>query len=167
MLYVILELVTIVSFDPGYERTGYAVFENNADGELKLIDFGCFFTNKNEILQARILSVINFVEKLFAKYKPDHVALEQLIFNTNKKTAIAVAQTQGALLYLCAKKNFPITFISPPQLKQAVTGYGRADKKQVEKMVCLLLNIDKAPKPDDVVDAIACGLAFSSLYRTV
>lgn len=150
----------IVSIDPGYERTGFAVFETKQGEEPQLIEFGCITTKKTDSLQIRITQTASQISKLISTFKPKKIILEQLIFNTNVKTAIAVAQAQGAVLYLAAQHGIDTVFLSPPQIKLAVTGYGRADKKQVEKMVCILLNLEKAPTPDDVVDAIACGLAY-------
>lgn len=155
--------MTILAFDPGIERTGFAVFTTEKGNE-QLIDFGCLFTDKAMALTLRLDHLHQQVTALFQKHSPTHVAMEQLFFTNNQKTAITVAQAQGVML-LAAANYAPVTFFSPVTIKLAVTGYGKADKKQVEQLIVAQLGLKEAPKPDDTVDAIACGLTAAIHYR--
>lgn len=154
----------IIAFDSGLERTGYAVFETNGSAPV-LAHYGCILTEKKETLPSRLLTLGQKTNALFQKFLPEAIVLEQLFFNTNKKTAIAVAQAQGVVLYEAQKRAIHADFLSPGSIKQAVTGDGRADKKQVEKMVRLTFQLDRQPETDDVFDAIAGGLAYCSMNR--
>ncbi|KXK08118.1 MAG: Crossover junction endodeoxyribonuclease RuvC [Microgenomates bacterium OLB22] len=153
----------ILAFDPGIERTGFAVFTTEKGGE-QLVDFGCLFTERSRALPDRLDHLHQQVTKLFREHNPTHIAMEQLFFTNNQKTAITVAQAQGVLL-LAAADYGPVTFFSPVTIKMAVTGYGKADKKQVQQLVIAQLGLKEAPKPDDTVDAIACGLTAVIHYK--
>ncbi|OGK44215.1 crossover junction endodeoxyribonuclease RuvC [Candidatus Roizmanbacteria bacterium RIFCSPLOWO2_01_FULL_38_11] len=155
----------ILAFDSGIERTGYAFFSID-ERKYYLENYGCIITKKTDTLQVRIQSLYEDVKQLINKTPVDYFVFEQLFFNINKKTAISVAQAQGALLSLAGKHSLNVYFISPPQIKQTVTGNGNADKKSVQKMVMMLLNIKEAPKLDDTADAIACGLTFCVLSNS-
>lgn len=148
----------ILALDSGIERTGYAVFKNS--GELKLIDFGCIETKRALTISKRILNLGKSIQKIIKIHKPDKLVLERLFFNTNQKTAMTVAQAQGSTIFVAARESIDVEFITPLQIKLSVAGFGRADKRAVEKMVQLTLNMETLPKPDDIVDAIACGLAY-------
>jgi len=150
--------------DSGLERTGYAIISKN--GELITIDdFGLIKTEKNISIEKRLLNISTSLEKLLLKFKPEIAILEQIFFNINKKTIISVAQAQGACLSVLAKAKVKVEYLTPLQIKQILTGYGRADKKQIEKMLKIILNIDNLPESDDVRDAIACGLAYCYLKK--
>jgi crossover junction endodeoxyribonuclease RuvC len=153
-----------LALDSGLERTGYAVVEDD-NGIPRLIKYGCVETLRGTDVSLRLLSLSTEMTKILQSYAPELVVMEQLFFNLNKKTAISVAQAQGSIMLLAAQNNLPVEFITPLAIKQSVTGYGRADKKQVQKMVGLLLHMDKLPQPDDVVDAIACGIAYCSMSK--
>lgn len=99
------------------------------------------------------------------KYKPDAVAIEELFFNSNQKTAINVAQARGVLLVAVANKNVPISEYTPLQVKQSVTGYGRADKKQIQSMVKMILGLNVIPKPDDAADALALAICHAHSHK--
>jgi crossover junction endodeoxyribonuclease RuvC len=157
------DLMTILAFDPGIERTGFAVFDTTS-GSDQLIDYGCLFTQKAMTLPLRLDDLHAQVTALCLKHNPTHVAMEQLFFTNNQKTAITVAQAQGVML-LAAANYAPVTFFSPVTIKLAVTGYGKADKKQVEQLIMAQLGLKEAPKPDDTVDAIACGLTAAIHYK--
>lgn len=154
----------VLAIDPGIERCGYAVFGKNEHSS-DLLTFGLIESHKSLSLPARLHKLANELNVILDKHKPDVVVMESVFFNINKKTIIAVAQAQGALLTCCAERNITTEFLTPIQIKQMVTGYGRSDKKGVEKMIMILLKLKVAPKPDDIVDAIACGYAFCMIRR--
>ena len=114
-----------------------------------------------ELAKKENRSASNFIEYLIEKYKPDHFAIEELFFNSNQKTAINVAQARGVLLVAAANKNVPISEYTPLQVKQSVTGYGRAEKKQIQQMVKMLLGLNAIPKPDDAADALAIAICHA------
>ena len=154
----------ILAFDPGLARTGFAIFATRGNS-YTLLDYGCLFTDKSLCIEDRISSLLEQTKKLVQLHKPEAMIIEKLFFNINKKTVIAVAQAQGALLAIAGQYKLKVHFLTPLQIKQTLTGYGRSDKKNVQKMVGLLLKMTKMPEPDDVVDAIACGLAYCSIKK--
>lgn len=154
----------ILSLDSGIERCGYSVFDKSGS-ENNLVAYGLMSTSKVDTLSIRMYKLRDQFEKLTTEYSPDIVVMEELFFNTNQKTMKTVAQSQGALLASCGKLNIAVEFLTPLVIKQIVTGYGRADKKSVEKMIMMMLGLAVAPKPDDVVDAIACGYAYCCLNK--
>ena len=154
----------IIAIDPGLERTGYAVVEQKKR-DFSIITYDCFFTSKKNRLIDRIAQLAIAINQLLAKYKPEKIVCEQLFFNTNLKTAVAIAQVQGAIMVEASRNQVEIEFMTPLQVKQAVTGYGRADKKAVEKMVVMELGLTKAPFPDDIVDALAIAIAYCSRLK--
>ena len=150
--------------DSGLERTGYAFLKRDTNEPI-LEDFGCISTSRNANLSKRIIVLAEKLQNLVDLYKPEVIVLERLFFSTNHKTAISVAQAQGVTIYIAALSRVPIEFLAPLEIKQAITGDGRADKKQVEKMVKITLGLKNTPRPDDVVDAIACGLSYLFLNQ--
>lgn len=156
--------MVILALDSGLEKTGYAVFKKKGANN-ELIDFGLISTAKKSSLKERLRVIYQKLERIIKKEKPDLMAVEEIFFNTNQKTAISIAQAQGISLYLAAKHKIEVEFLKPLQIKKTLTGYGRADKRQVEKMVKILLTLEKIPKSDDVVDAIACGLAYCNIKK--
>lgn len=156
--------VIILSVDSGLERTGFAVFKKNGHGEV-LLDHGCVLTKKTETLSKRLNKIREEMERLIKKNKPDFLVLETIFFNTNQKTVVSIAQAQGVLIELAAHHKTEVEFLNPLTIKQTLTGYGRSDKKSVQKMVQLLLKLKKAPKYDDEVDAMACGLTYCTIKR--
>jgi crossover junction endodeoxyribonuclease RuvC len=156
----------IIAFDSGLERTGWAVFDKNGSDN-PLLKYGCIFTSKNQKIHERIYALTCEVQKLIDEYKPEAFVLEQLFFLVNKKTAIQVAQAQGAVLGLAGKHSITIDFLTPTQIKQSLTGYGLSDKKNVQKMIQMLLHLDPLPTPDDTVDAIACGLTYCTMMKSL
>lgn len=149
----------ILGIDPGYGRMGYAIIEKSDEGQEKLIIAGCIQTSKQELYEKRLQKIGKEFKNLLKKYNPDVLAIEKLFLNTNQKTAMRVVETRGVILYLA--KNLQVYEFSPPEIKLAICGYGRADKKQVEKMVNLIFKIETPLKYDDAVDAVA--IAFTSL----
>jgi crossover junction endodeoxyribonuclease RuvC len=156
--------VIILGTDSGLERTGYSIFKQTDEG-FGLSDYGCIFTQKTTELSTRLYEIMEKFTELLEQHSPDVIVMERLFYNLNKKTAINVAQTQGVLLALAEKYHCQVEFLTPPQIKLTITGDGGADKKQVEKMIQIELDMKVMPKPDDVVDAIACGMAYVYLHK--
>ena len=150
----------IIGIDPGIAIMGYGVldFTNN---KFKVIDYGAITTTPKFRLPERIEIIYDSLEKILDLHKPDAIAYEELFFNTNAKTALIVGQARGAAVLCAQKKKLNIYEYTPLQVKQAVVGYGRADKKQVQSMVKMLLNLRETPKPDDVADALAIAICHA------
>jgi crossover junction endodeoxyribonuclease RuvC len=156
--------MVILAFDSGVERTGYAVFEKSGGAE-KLLTYGCIFTDKKWVLARRLADIRRQVSDLLDAHTPDIFVLERLFFNKNVTTAMMVAQSQGAVMSLAGERDIPVEFLTPQQIKQTLTGYGTSDKKNVQKMVQLLLKLKVMPEPDDTADAIACGLTYCTMRQ--
>ncbi|MEK7650807.1 MAG: crossover junction endodeoxyribonuclease RuvC [Patescibacteria group bacterium] len=155
----------ILGIDPGYERLGVAIVEKskNTNNQEILIYSDCLITSKNLTFSKRLLKLGTELEKIIKKYQPDCLALEDLFFAKNQKTAMAVASVRGMIIYLAEKNNLEISEHSPNTVKLTITGYGRADKAQMMQMLPKLIKINKAIKHDDEYDAI--GLALTALAR--
>lgn len=147
----------IIGIDPGTATTGWAVVEEK-NKEPKLIACGCVNTEKHKTDAERLVEIGLDIKTLLKKYKPDEAAIEALFFFNNQKTAITVAQARGVVLYELKKNKLPIAHYTPLQVKQALTGYGRADKKQIQLMVKNILKLACIPKPDDAADAVAIAI---------
>lgn len=156
-------MTRILGIDPGYGRLGYAILEKDGSKE-KLLAAGCIETPKNEQYEARLQKIGSEFKKILEKYKPDALALEKLFLNTNQKTVMRVSETRGAVLYLAG--NLPVYEFSPPEIKLAVCGYGRADKKQVAKMVRLIFKTNGSLN-DDALDAAATAFTACGRLSTV
>ncbi len=151
----------ILGIDPGLAIVGYGVIEY-VGNKYKVLDYGAITTDSNLDFPERLKRIYDEMSALIEKYKPEDLAMEELFFNKNVKTALKVGQARGVQI-LCAKnKGLDIYEYTPLQVKQAVVGYGRADKSQVQKMVKVLLNLKEIPKPDDVADALAVAICHSS-----
>ena len=147
----------VLGIDPGYALMGWGVVE--AEGSrMKLINYGCIETKAGVPMQNRLRTLQLGVRDLLNIYKPDDVAFEELFFARNVTTALMVGAARGAAIIAAAEYTNNLYEYTPMQIKQAVTGSGRADKKQVQQMVKLLLKMDQIPKPDDAADAIACAI---------
>lgn len=148
-----------LAIDPGYDRIGIAILEKNkGDTKETRIHSECFTTNNKDVLYERIFSVVERLEKLIQEHKPDRFAIENLFHTNNTKTVMGVSEARGAMIYIARKHNLEIHEYTPPQIKNATTGYGKATKKQVYEMVIRLLNLPKTIKQDDEIDAIAVGI---------
>ncbi len=156
--------MTVLGIDPGSDRAGFALLLQQASS-FKLQTFGCITTTRGTSDAARLVELFDQIFVLLSKNKPEFVALESIFFTTNAKTIIAVGQARGVILLAAAKKNIPVVTYSPLEVKLAVTGYGKADKKQVQEMVKSILKLDKVPKPDDAADAVAIALTHCFSYR--
>lgn len=148
---------TILAIDPGTATTGFAVLQAGKK-EIRLLDYGCIITRPKQPLASRLAIIAQDLRRLIARYHPRELAVEQLFFAQNAKTALAVGQARGVVLLIGAEKKLAIAEYTPLQVKQALTGYGRASKPQIQEMVQLTLRLEKLPKPDDAADAIAIGL---------
>ena len=153
----------ILGIDPGLATTGYGVIKkvkkNGDKNNLICLGYGCIKTSPNLSIGDRLKKINNQLVKLINTYNPEILAIENLYFFKNLKTAIPVSQSKGIVLLKAAQKKIPVYEVTPLQAKMAVTGYGRADKKQVQRMVKVLLNLPEIPRPDDAADALA--IAFS------
>lgn len=154
----------VLSLDSGIERTGYAIFEKSSSG-YSYVHCGIIATSKKDTLPDRLHSISEQMEAIIRTFKPTVMVVEQLFFNTNAKTAITVAQAQGASILTAAKHKITVEFLSPLTIKQVVTGDGRADKKQIQKMLSFSINFKETPVMDDVYDAVACGMAYCILSK--
>lgn len=147
----------ILGIDPGLATTGFAVL-NEA---LKIFIFGIIKT-KNKNMAIRLLEIKRGLQKIIKKYKPDLAAVEEIFFYKNLKTAIAVSEARGAILLTLAEAKIPVAEYTPLQVKQTITSYGQADKKQVQKMLQLILKLPALPKPDDAADALAIAITCAN-----
>ncbi len=147
----------ILGIDPGTATTGFGVIDYKKR-KLICLDYGVIETSPREDAGERLKQLNSDLDGIIKKYKPGMAAVESLFFFKNLKTAMPVSQARGVIIYTLAKKNIPIVEYTPLQAKIAVTGYGKATKTQVQKMVKNILNLDKVPKPDDAADALAIAI---------
>lgn len=151
----------VLGIDPGTSLIGYGIVE--ADGKsYRAIDFGALRTASNIRNADRVGSIYDFFNLLIKKYRPDKMAIESLFFFKNAKTVIKVSEIRGILMLVAAKNGVGFTEYTPLQVKQAVSGYGRAGKSQVQKMVKLILSLETEPKPDDTADALALAICCAN-----
>ncbi len=160
----------ILGLDPGFGTMGYGVVEKDGNGNCRAVDYGVVKTPKEENFGVRLCVLEEGVNRLFDKFSPDEAALEELFFSKNVTTGIAVAHARGVMLLTCNKRCGRVFEYTPNQIKQALTGYGGADKQQMQRVVASLLRLSQIPRPDDAADALAVGLChaytsrFSSLF---
>lgn len=152
----------ILGIDPGIGRMGYAIVKHQS-GKTELVDCGCITTPPNTPDPARLLEIKKDLDTILKKYKPEVLCIESLFFAKNSKTAMSVGQARGVALVMAAEKCLNIIEITPLQVKIAVTGYGKAEKSQVQKMLLTIFKLKKIPKPDDAADA--AGIAWAGLGR--
>ena len=148
----------VIGFDPGLAIVGYGVMDYEGVNNKKVVDYGVITTPKDESFPVRLALIYESVTKLIETYKPDEIAAEELFFNTNITTGINVAHARGVLLLAAIHHCGKLYEYTPLQIKQAMTGYGRADKKQIQQMVKVYLGLSSVPKPDDAADALAVVL---------
>jgi len=153
----------ILGIDPGTAATGFGIIKKNA--KLKPVEYGCIKTATSLTTAERLKELHNQLNLLIKKHKPDMVAVEDIFFFKNLKTAVKVSQARGVILLTAAKSKIPIFECTPLQVKQATTSYGRAEKIQVQKMVKTLLNLKEIPKPDDAADALAVAICCAHTIR--
>lgn len=156
----------ILGLDPGIGTMGYGVIEKDGRGNCRAVDYGVVKTPKDENLAVRLCILEEGVNAILDKFQPDEVSMEELFFSKNITTGIAVAHARGVMLMTCAKRCGRIYEYTPNQIKQALTGYGRADKGQMQRVVAAHLHLNGIPRPDDAADALAIALchAFTSRF---
>ncbi len=154
----------VLGIDPGTARTGYGIVERDGNA-LKVVDFGCLETLSSAPPAERLLSIHRAVMHLIELHRPEMVGVERLFFNRNVQTAFAVGQARGVVLLAAATHGLPVLEYGPHEVKIAVTGYGRADKGQVQRMVQALLGLAELPRPDDAADALAVAICLAHGLR--
>ena len=157
--------MVILGIDPVIGRMGYGVIKIQ-DSRIMIQDFGCVETDAKSKIEMRLFQIHQELNKIMKEYKPDVLAIEELFFGANAKTALIVGQARGVVLLLAGQHNISLAVYTPLQVKIALTGYGRAEKAQIGQMVKVLLKLPNIPKPDDTADALAVALthAFSQKY---
>ncbi|MCI9561846.1 MAG: crossover junction endodeoxyribonuclease RuvC [Clostridia bacterium] len=155
----------ILGLDPGLATMGYGVIEKQKNDNNVALDYGVVLTPKNESLPVRLAMLEEGVNKILNKYKPDEIAVEELFFVKNITTGIPVAHARGVMLLTCIKYCGKLYEYTPNQIKMSLTGYGRADKIQMQQVVTSLLHLSKIPRPDDAADALAVALCHAHTSR--
>lgn len=150
----------ITGIDPGLATIGYGVVDHSSN-KFRTLDYGVLTTPAGMPLPERLEKIYADSQALFAKYRPDAVAMEELFFNKNVTTGIAVAQARGVLLLSVQKAGVSVYEYTPLQVKQGIVGYGRAEKRQVMELTRMLLHLDKLPRPDDAADALALAVCHA------
>ncbi len=154
----------ILGIDPGYAIVGVGVVEYNGN-KFRTIDYYAITTEAHTPFEERLKIIYEGINDVIEKYKPDFMSIEELFFNDNAKTAIAVGQARGVIILSAVNHGVEIFEYTPLQVKQAVVGYGRADKTQVQQMTKAILNLNAVPKPDDVADALAIAVCHGHSYN--
>ena len=147
----------ILGIDPGYAILGYGILDMKGN-RFSVVTYGSVFTDAGMNMPDRLQVIYDRLTEIIDEYEPEEASIEELFFNSNAKTAILVGEARGVAVLACAKKGLKISEYTPLQIKQALVGYGRADKKQVQSMVKAILNLEKVPKPDDTADALAAAI---------
>lgn len=155
----------ILGIDPGLATLGYGVLRTDRNGNAECLDYGVILTPKEENLPVRLAMIEEGLNKLLDKFTPDEVAVEELFFAKNVTTGIAVAHARGVILLTCVKRCGRLFEYTPMQIKQALTGYGKAEKKQIQLVTSNLLRLKSVPRPDDAADALAVALCHSFTSR--
>ena len=150
----------ILGIDPGLATIGFGVVDYSGN-KFSVVEYGTVMSQAGFSLPERLKAVYDDMSFIIDKFKPDETAVEQLFFNTNAKTAITVGQARGVLILAAANAGLPVYEYTPLQVKQAVVGYGRADKNQVQQMVKSILSLGAPPKPDDAADALAVAICHA------
>jgi crossover junction endodeoxyribonuclease RuvC len=156
-----------IGIDPGTAITGYGLVLENEDGRLSTVDFGTIMTSADLPMPERLLELYHRLRDLLLLHHPQSGAVEKLFFQRNVRTAMAVGQARGIVLMALAESGIPLTEYTPLEVKQAVAGYGGADKHQVQQMVRALLGMPDIPKPDDAADALAIAICHLNSSRTL
>ena len=154
----------IIGIDPGYAIVGYGVIDYIGN-KFKIVEYGAITTESNQNMNERFKSIHDDLNTIIERTKPEFLAIEKLFFNSNQKTAINVAQARGVLLLSALNHGISVHEYTPLQVKQAVVGYGRAEKKQVQLLVKSILGLEKVPKPDDTADALAIAVCHAHSYN--
>lgn len=156
----------ILGIDPGTATTGYGLINfGKKSKKIDLLDFGCIYTSPEFSDAQRLNQTYKELNRISRKYRPEILAIENIFFFKNSKTAIKVSQTKGVVLFWAAKNKIPIYELTPLQVKLGIIGYGRATKKQIQKMLKEMLNLKEIPKPDDAADALAIAICCSMIIK--
>ncbi|MCX7820400.1 MAG: crossover junction endodeoxyribonuclease RuvC [Brevinematales bacterium] len=150
----------VLGIDPGIERMGYAIMN-----DVKVISSGLIATKKTSLNQERLYDIFNDLKALVENFKPELIATETLFFSKNTKTASTISEVRGIIKLISAIFKIEYIELSPLQIKMSLTGYGKADKKQIEKSIQMILNLKELPKPDDVIDAMAIAICGINKYK--
>ncbi|MCR4434909.1 MAG: crossover junction endodeoxyribonuclease RuvC [Clostridiales bacterium] len=156
--------MVIMGIDPGFAITGYGVVKYEGN-KFSVVDYGVITTEASVELPKRLLFLNDGLEKLIKQYSPQAISVEELFFNKNIKTALAVGHGRGVAMLAAAKSGVDVFEYTPLQVKQSVVGYGRADKNQMQQMVRIILNLPEIPKPDDAADALAVAICHGHSHR--
>lgn len=154
----------ILGFDPGTAITGYGVIAQQGN-HLKKVTYGAIRTEAKLPMAIRLKEIYGQVGEIIQAYRPDAIAVEELFFNRNVTTALTVGQARGVILLAIANAGMEVAEYTPLQVKQAVVGYGRAEKKQIQEMVKMLLCLPEIPKPDDAADALAIAICHAHSHK--
>jgi crossover junction endodeoxyribonuclease RuvC len=160
------ECMLVLGVDPGSAITGYGLVKQTGN-KLEAVNFGCIRTSSSQCIEVRIKKIYDEIKNLIFNFKPDNFAVEELFFNKNVRTALTVAQARGVILLAGAENGLDVYEYTPLQVKQAVVGYGRAEKAQVQYMVKTILGLPEAPKPDDVADALAIAICHAHFFKSL
>jgi crossover junction endodeoxyribonuclease RuvC len=155
----------VVGIDPGTATTGYGLVRDTKDGSLQVVDYGVLLTPAGQNMPDRLVSLYKQLNELILLHQPDSGAVEKLFFQKNVRTALSVGQARGVVLLAMAQKELPIAEYTPLEIKQAVVGYGNAEKAQVQQMVKALLGLTDIPRPDDAADALAVAICHLHSFR--
>ncbi len=154
-----------LGIDPGTASLGYGFVREHVDGSLEALRYGVIRTRSDTAMPERLFKIYRELAELIAEFQPDRAGVEELFFARNVTNAMTVAQARGVVLLSLQSAGIPMAEYKPNMVKQAVTGYGGADKAQMQEMVRLLLSLDAAPKPDDAADALAVAITDIHSYR--
>jgi len=155
----------VIGIDPGTAITGYGLVSEQSDGSLKIVDYGTVLTSAETPMSDRLLTLYTQLKTILLLHRPEGAAVEKLFFQKNVRTAISVGQARGVALLALAESGLPVQEYTPLEIKQAVVGYGGADKSQVQQMVAVLLGLEQIPTPDDAADALAVAICHLHSYR--
>ena len=154
----------VIGIDPGLARVGYGVIEVR-DRQPVPVCYGCIESGKDQRISGRLLHIYTEVAALFNKYPPAQVAVEKLFFTKNITSGMSVSEARGVILLLAEQQKIPVTEYTPNQVKLAITGSGRADKRQMQEMIMRLLHLPEIPRPDDAADALSIALCHIHIMR--
>jgi crossover junction endodeoxyribonuclease RuvC len=155
----------VIGIDPGTATTGYGLVHENEDGSLEVVDFGAILTPSDLSMSQRLLELYRRLSEIILLHRPQSGAVEKLFFQRNVRTAISVGQGRGVALLALAQAGLEVSEYTPLEVKQAVAGYGGADKNQVQQMVRALLDMPEVPRPDDAADALAIAICHLHMGR--
>ncbi len=159
------DIMRIVGIDPGYAIVGFGVIDYDKPN-FDVIDYGAITTDAETEFNTRLMEIYNDTCVIFDRYKPEFMAIERLYFTTNRTTAIAVAEARGIVLLAARQRNIEIAEYTPLQVKNSITGYGKAVKKQVQELTKNILKLPEIPKPDDTADALAIAVCHAHSYNS-